>query len=243
MDLKRCREDDFEKCIICQDDKHEKLINPSEQGFTTLKESANMRHKLRERDVNYRLAIERITAVQDFGSLVWHKSCYSSFTSKSRISRLESKKSEITSGGASGSEYRTLRSSTQPIDWALCMFCQKSGSMKLSAVTTFKMSQQILNASKYDQILSVRLSSVHDLIASEGKYHCTCYKAFMRRTSKTSDSISTVDLAMQWLVEELKMSAQQGHILELTEVWNRYCELTELAGTEIPLFIIRRSLL
>ena len=102
------------------------------------------------------------------------------------------------------------------------MFCQKSGNTKLSAVTTFKMSQHILDASKYDQIVvSVWLSSIHDLIASEGKYHCTCYKAFMKRTSKTSDSINMCDLAMQWLIEELKKSAEQGHIFELSEVWNR----------------------
>ena len=83
---------------------------------------------------------------------------------------------------------------------------------------------------------------MYDLIASEGKYHCTCYKAFMRRTSKTSDSISMVDVAMQWLVEELKTSAKQGHILELSEVWNRYCELAELAGTEVPQsFVSRRA--
>jgi len=85
-----------------------------------------------------------------------------------------------------------------------------------------------------NKILSVRLSSVHDLIASEGKYHCTCYKAFIRKTSKTSDSISMIDLAMQWLVEELETSATQGHIIELSEVWNRYCELAELAGTGVP---------
>ena len=84
----------------------------------------------------------------------------------------------------------------QPIDWNLCMFCQMTSRTKLSAVTTLKMSQQILDASKYDQVLSVRLSSVHDLIASEGKYHCTCYKAFMRKTSKTADSITKCDLAI-----------------------------------------------
>ncbi len=47
LDLKRAREDDYEKCIICHDDKHEKLL------------------KLRERDVKYRLTIERIATIQD----------------------------------------------------------------------------------------------------------------------------------------------------------------------------------
>ena len=48
------------------------------------------------------------------------------------------------------------------------MFCQKPSRSKVSAVTTFKMRQQILDASKYDQVLGALLSS-DDLIASEGK--------------------------------------------------------------------------
>ena len=41
----------------------------------------------------------------------------------------------------------------------------------------------------------------------------------MRITSKTADSIS---------------KSKQGPILELSEVWNRYCELVEQAGTGAP---------
>ena len=51
-----------------------------------------------------------------------------------------------------------------------------------------------------------------------------------------------VDIAMQWLLEELKTSAEQGHILEQSEVWKRYCELAELAGTGLPQsFVSRRA--
>ena len=250
LNLKRDREDDFEQCIICQDDKHEKLLNASEQGLVKLKESASIRHKLR--DVKNNDVIDRIATIADDTSLVWHKSCYSSFTSKNKISRLEkSNYAEVTctntgvcntSTEDQNASSRNLRSSMQPIDWNLCMFCQMTSRTKLSAVTTLKMSQQILDASKYDQVLSVQLSSVHDLIASEGKYHCTCYKAFIRKTSKTAGSITKCDLAIQWLIEELKNSADQGHILELSEVWNRYCELAELAGTEVPhSFVSRRA--
>ena len=47
---------------------------------------------------------------------------------------------------------------------------------------------------------------------------------------------------MQWLVEELKTSAE--HILELLEVRNMYCELAELAGMEVPQsFVSRRATL
>ncbi len=193
--------------------------------------------------------MDRIASIREDTSLVWHKSCYSSFTSRSKISRLEKCNDSVVACISTGirntdqsASSHSLRSSMQPIDWSLCMFCQNPSQTKLSAVTTFKMSQQILDASKYDQLLSVRLSSIHDLIASEGKYHCTCHKAFMRKTSKTAGSITKSDLAIQWLLEEMKNSANQGHILELSEVWNRYCELAEQAGIEIPQsFVSRRA--
>ena len=90
--------------------------------------------------------------------------------------------------------------------------------VELSAVTACRTSQQILVASKYDQILYVYQLG-YDQIVFEEKYHRTCYKVFMRITSKTADSVS---------------KSKQGPILELSEVWNRYCELVEQAGTGLP---------
>ena len=62
------------------------------------------------------------------------------------------------------------------------MFCQ-DGSTK-SSLTTLKMSQQILEASHYDHLTSIRLSGVNDLKPSEGKYHADCHKQFLRNTSR-----------------------------------------------------------
>ena len=47
-------------------------------------------------------------------------------------------------------------------------------------MTTFKMSQNILALSKFDQKAHVRLAGVSDLIAAEGKYHPNYYKKFLR---------------------------------------------------------------
>ena len=58
---------------------------------------------------------------------------------------------------------------------------------KLSSVTTFKMSDQILEASKYDQNVSVKLAGINDLIASEGKYHVNCFVKFTRQASKAKE--------------------------------------------------------
>ena len=57
----------------------------------------------------------------------------------------------------------------------------------------------------HSELTSVHAHSVKSLVnkncnqydASEGKYHCTCYKAFMR----TSSSINNV--AIEWLIEKL----------------------------------------
>ena len=35
---------------------------------------------------------------------------------------------------------------------------------------------------------------------------------------------------MYWLIEELKCAAGQGYVLELSEVWKRYCDLAEKSG-------------
>ena len=115
-----------------------------------------------------------------------------------------------------------LRSKTLSTDWKLCMFCRDEETPKkqtLCSVTTFKMNQQILEGVRCDHDLSLR-------VAAEGRYHPNCYKKFQRKMSQSGmvakDESGAVLL---WLIEELKKSAEQGNILELKEVWLRFCSL------------------
>lgn len=126
--------------------------------------------------------------------------------------------------------------------WDACMFCQEVNSkFKVSMVTTMNMSNRILAASKYDQNLSVHLASVSDLIA-EGRYHTPCYMKFLRKTTKTKGNSSSSDLAMEWLLDELTCTANIANVYELSEVWNRYCVLAEIAKVTIsPSYLSRRS--
>ena len=250
--LKRQRPIAIEKCIICQDEKKEKILTASERGLSSVRNAAHSRLSLR--DPRNRFAIDRITSTfdsQNEHNMVWHKSCYSIFTSKTNISYL-SKSEEAKTRRESCNEEEDrqssrppsrLRSSTESINWEACMFCQNGeAKSKLSSVTTFKMSDQILEASKYDQNLCVRLSGVNDLIASEGKYHVACYMKFNREATKAKEVSSKADLPMHWLVLELKQAAEKAHVLELSEVWKRYCYLAEKAGVEIPTsFVSRRA--
>ena len=186
--------------------------------------------------------------------MVWHKSCYSSFTSKAHISRLsksaqtsvKAASTEDAAGPSSRPPSRSSRSSTgEAFKWEACIFCHNTDAKdNLSSVvlTTFKMSDHILKASKYDQRLSVHLAGVSDLIASEGKYHVSCFVKFTRQSSKAKEQCTKVDLAMQWLVQELKKAAQRSHVLELSEVWERYCKLVDIAHVQIPpSFLSRRA--
>ena len=104
------------------------------------------------------------------------------------------------------------------------------------------MSHQIIEAATFDMTTSVRLAGISDFIAAEAKYHLVCYNRFMRSTAVSQRGCKNTDLAMVWLLNELQYSADQGHVLELSSVWDRYCALTRKAHVTIPeSFISRRS--
>ena len=155
--------------------------------------------------------------------LRWHKSCYAKYTDKGKISRLR-KSLDSWKDTLSPPETATssaLRSKPSSTDWELRILCQHRSTSKnqtLCSVTTFKMSQQILKGAKCDHDLSLGVSGVNDLIAAEGKYHPNCYKKFQRSASQSVDIAKDNSGALLlWLVDELKTSAEQGHILELKE--------------------------
>ena len=255
LSLKRERPTELTQCIFCQEDASEKLLAAKEQGLSTLNKCVCQRQKLR--DPQNRAATDRIVSVftsEQTHLLIWHKSCYSSYTSKERISRLKKSEQGLSDHeksshpSTSAAELLTtpasrLRSSSSPMNWEACIFCQNVvANTKLSSVTTMKTSQRILEAAKFDQCRHVRMAGVSDLIASEGKYHPNCYKKFLRITSSTKEKSQQTDLAMQWLIDELKLAADKSHVLEMSEVWNRYCVLSEKAGVEVPQsFISRRA--
>ena len=221
------------ECIICQGSKKDILFSATctEQGLRSLKESSDERRKLR--DTASTEKIDRILNATDSnqaGELHWHKSCYAQFTDKSKINRLrKSLESSSKLSPPALTANSALRSRTSPTDWKLCMFCQNEETPKkqaLCSVTTFKMSQQILEGAKCEHSLSLRLASVNDQIAAEGKYHPNCYKKFLRSVSRSSNvAKDDSGTALLWLINELKQSAEQGHILELKEVWLCYSSL------------------
>ena len=109
-------ETDYEKCIICQADNSDKIRSGTSLGAATLRQCAQER--LKKKDNVNRDAIDRIlSSVRD--NMCYHNGCYSTFTSKTIISRL--KTTEVSQCSAEFS-VKTLRSSTETIDWTKCLF-------------------------------------------------------------------------------------------------------------------------
>ena len=97
-----------------------------------------------------------------------------------------------------------------------------------------------MEAAKFDQKLSVALSDCYDLMAAEGKYHLKCYMQFQRNTMKNQNAAGSSDLAMAWLKNELELSAAQGHILEVNEIWSKYCQLCSETNKKVQASYLSR---
>ena len=87
----------------------------------------------------------------------------------------------------------------------------------------------------------IRIADVNDLIAAEGCYHPNCLKKFQRDVQKAKVDTKSADLAMVWLSQELRQSAEKGHVLELSLVLERYKELANELDIMIPSSFLSRT--
>ena len=237
--LKRPSPVDLNSCIFCQKDSGSGILSKaSDQGLATVKDAAITRRKLK--DSKNIVLINCLQDVFDSGethNIVWHKMCYAHFTDKSKLERLRKQSAEDRKQEepcSSRGNQHSLRKNMKPVNWNLCIFCQSAISRaRLISVMTSQMSDKIIHASSLDYKMGVRLAGVIDLIAAEAKYHLTCMSAFMRSTTKTKQESDTEDLALIWLCQELRQSADKGHVILLDDVWERYEELTEQSSTTI----------
>ena len=127
---------------------------------------------------------------------MWHRYCYSDFTSEGHIKRvLKKQESESKPDGKDApANEPSRRSSVQRIDWSKCICCQTDvKKVALNQVQTFQTSQKILLNVTSDRELSCRLAGVTDLIAAEGKYHLKCYARFLRNTERNAQCSETDD--------------------------------------------------
>ena len=150
-------------------------MEKQEQGMLVINEENFVIPPTRYLDVLDRL---EILSQEDFDALEvkWHKSCYGTFSSESKLDRLRKQCQASSQEGPSTSHDHccsipsvpTRRSAQKAIDWTLCMFCQSQNKRKIHRVQTLEKSADVIERAKSDPVMSTRLSGVSDLIAAEG---------------------------------------------------------------------------
>ena len=132
--LKRPISIDYSMCIICQSSKlNARLSKASDHGRATVKNTINTRRKLKSRDPQILILIDRLKDAlnsAESNNLVWHKMCYAHFTDKTKLARLDQQEEKQQNDDESEEKLhnicnstRHLRSSVKPLDWSKCIFC------------------------------------------------------------------------------------------------------------------------
>ena len=103
---------DIGKCLICQAEKSEKLRSCMPQGIKAVKEAAKERAK--RKNAKNRDTIDRVLDCVA-KTVSWHKGCYTSFTSKTLISRLNVSKPQHSESSKSYQDQKCLWSRNKTI--------------------------------------------------------------------------------------------------------------------------------
>lgn len=254
LNLKHRREEiSFDMCIICQEGPTSSkgdLSDATSVGIDSLRQATELRKKLR--NDHFREAVDRFSTIFNDTSVVpklsYHRlTCYAMYTNKKKIEKKLTREEAELSCATTASNKGTyapplLRSHVTKMDWKLCIFCQKEDKdqPKTCNISTFNMSRNIISKAKYVHRVFVRIADVNDLIAAEGCYHPNCLKRFFREVETAETDCQSADLAFIWLVQELRSHAKQGHLLDLSDVFNRYKELAREIDVEVPSSYISR---
>lgn len=138
-------------CIICH--AHEKkhaLQTGSEKGLQSLEQAAQSRREANDlKNIDAIDCIEEYLSAEEKPPAMWHRLCFGEFTHKGKIERLKKKvPSESTSdfSGEAASvskevhtakESKTTRRKVVPMNWNMCIFCQKaSRKQKLISISS-----------------------------------------------------------------------------------------------------------
>lgn len=228
-------------CLICQTKKDDEATRAATSaGLATLKDALSKRTKLncdKYVDVIKILNSNNHIFNEDSMKFVYHKSCFSSFTSKTHLDRLAKRHGKSLQASSTPSETNEAtprasvsRSAIPPVDFDKCIFCQKKTSECLRQVLTLETSEKLTKHKDSNISLSLRLAGVTDLVAAEVKYHLPCYSRFFRtiavmeRESKLFPS-EINQPCFTAVMEEMQDGLHAGNVYSVKTVWERYLQL------------------
>ena len=171
----------WEKCIVCQSKRDETLKEATDISLASFVNAVSDR-----RDDVYLRIENNLSSITD-QKVVWHRSCYKTYTNKSNIARKTQKESGKSYTPADSFSHLTkLRSTRSSFDESLCVFCQKvycKRDKSLHTLNTESVYQNLNTA--MDEALRSRFSTLAE--NTNGlKYHLKCYRNFMYQGSKSA---------------------------------------------------------
>lgn len=184
-------------------------------------------------DDTYKHCSEIVNCLEKKGNqdAFWHRQCYTDFTNKGHIQRLQKRVSDSEKADKTVGEGAFLRrSSLERMDWTKCILCQTDPKrVALSQVQTFNTSEKVLNNVVNDKEMSCRLARISDLIAAQGKYHLKCYTRYLKKTTQqiSEDDQDANVTSFKEVMAFLETRLSEGHIYSLKAVWTYYSKRLE----------------
>ena len=153
--------------------------------------------------LSYRLPF-KFLSIFVFQVILWHRSCYSAYTSARNLlfqEELSFERHHIDPQSEENEQennYCKLRSPETCTNWELCLICQQKkckgeiNTLLVSIERRKQVHERIMKASniRQEEIILRRISG-QDLVACEARYHAGCYK---RYTAVTSSQKHTINL-------------------------------------------------
>lgn len=226
---------DWNICIIWQERKFPKqkfpLSKGTNAGISRVLHCAGIREHVQ--DDTYKRCSEIVNCLEKKGNqdAFWHRQCYTDFTNKGHIQRLQKGVSDSEKSDETVLEGTFLRRlSLERMDWSKCIFCQTDlKRVALSQVQTFETSGKVISKVVNDKEMSCRLAGISDLIAAQGKYHLKCYTCYLNKmTQKISEDDQDANVTcFKEVMALLEMRLSEGHIYSLRAVWTYYSKRLE----------------
>lgn len=183
---------------------------------------------------------------------LWHGKCYQSYTSKRNL--LFVKPTCLTSmqglhmkveveDDADSSGSRSSRSRMAPVDWSLCLFCQRKKHKtckELLNVRSFDACQTIRHAAEVrnDESMLLKIHGI-DLIAAEAKYHKACRSNYVSKSNlqyqERKEDNSEEDLynkAFEKMIVDIQSGIAAGKAYDMTTLLSWYQSILLESGIE-----------
>ncbi|CAH3141995.1 unnamed protein product, partial [Porites evermanni] len=231
----------FNECIICQNDRKEKLRTAKESSIKTLLAALE-----RRRDETYRRLVTEKEYLQDKDNTIyWHSTCYSAYTSEQNLQYAEVQQVDaVEVSEVSEVSDRSLRSKSLPFDSSKCLICGNR---------SYKKCKEMNNASSFDSRDAIKkaaeaiddkrilhiLSGVNDdLVAAEAKYHKSCFSSYTSKSNikhrafKEEKDESLFSVAFKEMASTIQSFLDNGRAYDMSSLLTMYQHILKSKGID-----------